>query len=145
MIETLTPQQIQAALMLAEGRRTSDITYDLKISESTLYRWKKKRDFKELINNMMRDELAETRFRLAHLADASVSALWDLVARSSNDYTRLQAAIHVLKLSGIMHLPSPNVTQTVQYVLKPEEPEEAEKTIVTNGQGGSRVEDAPLQ
>jgi len=145
MIETLTPQQIQAALMLAKGRRTSDITYDLKISESTLYRWKKKRDFKELINNMMRDELAETRFRLAHLADASVSALWDLVARSSSDFTRLQAAIHVLKLSGIVHLPSPNVTQTVQYVLKPEEPEEAEKIIVTNGQGGSRVEDAPLQ
>ena len=145
MIENLTPQQVQAAQMLARGNGTSYVIRHLEIGESTLYRWKKKKDFKELIDNILASELAETRLRLAHLADASLNALWELVTKVGNDYTRLQAALHVLKLTGIVHLPSPNVTQTVQWVVKPEESEEPETITVTDAQGESRVETAPAQ
>jgi len=125
MSEKLTPQQIQAAQMLAKGHSTHSITFDLKICPDTLYRWKKIKEFKELVNEIITDELAETKFRMAHIVDASLSALWDLVT-DGKESNRLQAAMHVLKLAGVMHIPSPNVTQTVEYILKPE----AEEQIV---------------
>ena len=123
MAENLTPEQIQAAQMLATGWSTSDIISKLKISERTLYRWKALKAFKELVHEIIAAELAETKFRMAHIVDASVKALWDLVASSRKDNTRLQAALHVLRLAGIVHIPSPNVTQTVEWVLKPEPPD----------------------
>lgn len=119
--------------MLAIGCSTSRIVRDLEICADTLYRWKKKKIFKELVNNIIASELAETRFRLAHIADKSLSVLWNIVENSKNDHTRLQAVLHVLRMARIEHLPSPNVTQTVQWVLKHEEEEEADIDI-TNAQ-----------
>jgi hypothetical protein len=60
-LRPLNTQHQLAIKMMMEGKRDKDICMSLDIAPSTLYEWKQRKDFREILDANIRDVLNETR------------------------------------------------------------------------------------
>jgi len=94
--EGLTPQQEQAASLLASGMAIQDVANHLDIHRSTLWHWRQRETFQAYLNTL-RTEAAQGA--LGRLISLQADAL-DTVTRimeNGNDATALKAARYVLE------------------------------------------------
>ncbi len=117
MSEELKIKQKQAARMLA-GCDTNAITSRLGICAETLYRWRKLPEFKALIDQWIESSV---QLQIAKLIDSSLTALQDSLSPETSDPVRLRAAMNVLKLAGLKHLPPPGPTESAAIAADLEE------------------------
>ena len=101
MLRKLKPKQVNAARLLATGLSGVEVARRLKLRPETLSRWKQIAAFRKEIEYVMQDTHEALRFKLTHLAEASVSAVWSELHNYSHDSKRLTAALNVIKLLGI--------------------------------------------
>jgi hypothetical protein len=95
-ITGLTPQQEQAATMLASGDNISTVARQLNLNRSTLYEWQENTAFKCFYNQQCHDHQQAVKNALFGLHSAAVDTLTDLL-NNGNENTRLKAAMWLLE------------------------------------------------
>lgn len=84
----LHEKQLEAAIMLAEGKNRTEIARELKISRQTLYDWLKLDEFNEEVNRIVTLSKDETEKRLTFNIDKYVSELEKIAFNSKSEKTK---------------------------------------------------------
>lgn len=92
----LTPQQEQAAIMLASGENLTAVARQLNLNRSTLYEWQDNTAFKCFYNQQCQDHKEAVKNALFGLHSTAVDTLTDLLT-NGNEATRLKAAMWLLE------------------------------------------------
>lgn len=107
MQRTLTLRQINAARLLAWGKKPTEVIHALKLRRETLWRWRQFPEFQKEMQSIMDEEAEEMHFHLRHLAQASLAAVWTEINDNSDDSKRVETALSVIKLLGIERITLP--------------------------------------
>lgn len=94
-ITGLTPQQEQAAILLASGNTITATAQELNVDRGTVYRWQGKACFQAFFNKLCSDIQTRSTSGLYGLFDSAIQALKDSL-QSDNSAIRLKAALSVL-------------------------------------------------
>lgn len=81
----LHEKQLEAAIMLAEGKTKTEIATELKISRQTLYDWLKLDEFNEEVNHIITLSKDETEKRLTFNIDKYVKELEKIAFNSKSE------------------------------------------------------------
>lgn len=81
----LHEKQLEAAIMLAEGKNKTEIATELKISRQTLYDWLKLEEFNEEVNHIVTLTKEETEKRLTFNIDKYVKELEKIAFNSKSE------------------------------------------------------------
>lgn len=84
----LHEKQLEAAIMLAEGKTKTEIATELKISRQTLYDWLKLDEFNEEVNHIITLSKDETEKRLTFNIDKYVKELEKIAFNSKSEKTK---------------------------------------------------------
>lgn len=97
----LTPKQVQAANLLAIGRKAKDVAAEIDVTPQTISAWKRDAGF-TVYQNRLKMELAEAaRDSLRASAKEATDSLVDLLRNSDNDEVRRKTAINILEMVGL--------------------------------------------
>lgn len=91
----LTPQQEQAALLLASGESVTDVASKINVNRATIYLWLQKVGFKCFYNQQCQIIKDNIRNGLFGLYGDALQALKDTL-KSENEQAKLKAAMYVL-------------------------------------------------
>lgn len=91
----LTPQQEQAALLLASGESVTDVAARINVNRATIYLWLQKVGFKCFYNQQCQIIQDNIRNGLFGLYGDALQALKDTL-KSENEQAKLKAAMYVL-------------------------------------------------
>lgn len=91
----LTPQQEQAALLLASGESVTDVASKINVTRATIYLWLQKVGFKCFYNQQCQIIKDNIRNGLCGLYGDALQALKDTL-KSDNEPARLKAAMYIL-------------------------------------------------
>jgi hypothetical protein len=98
-VKELSPQQQQAALLMAEGKTGRQVAEALAVAEETVSRWKQQTEFEALINTCLAEAREATRYRLRTLAGKAINVIDGVLDDDkAEDKDRLSAAFQLLKL-----------------------------------------------
>lgn len=104
-IKNLSPQQHQAALLLAEGRAGREVAEALEVAPETISRWKQLPEFEVVINGCLVEARDAARLKLRTLASRAVAVFEELLCNQQLDpKVRLTAATQLLKLLDVSEL-----------------------------------------
>ena len=92
----LTPQQEQAAIMLASGKNISAVARQLKLNRSTLYEWQENTAFQCFYNQQCQDHKEAVKNALFGLYNTAIETLTNLLT-NGNENTRLKASMWLLE------------------------------------------------
>lgn len=92
----LTPQQEQAAMMLASGENITAVARQLNLNRSTLYEWQANTAFQCYYNQQCQDHQQAVKNALFGLHRQAVDTLTNLLA-NGNENTRLKASMWLLE------------------------------------------------
>jgi len=112
MSHKLTAKQVKALHLLAGGATAVEVAQILKMRRETLSRWKKIPEFAQKLEQVMTQIRDGMQHRLTGLADASISALKAELGRYQSDPKRIQTALNVLRLLGIVQKPPGKISIT---------------------------------
>jgi DNA-binding CsgD family transcriptional regulator len=93
--EGLTPQQEQAASLLASGMAIQEVASRLDIHRSTLWHWRQRETFQAYLNTLRTESAQDTLGRLISL-QADALATVARIMKDGSDATALKAARYVL-------------------------------------------------
>lgn len=97
----LTPQQEQAAMMLASGENLTAVARQLNLNRSTLYEWQANTAFQCFYNQQCQDHQQAVKNALFGLHSRAVDTLTDLLT-NGNENTRLKASMWLLeRVAGV--------------------------------------------
>ena len=99
LVRNLSPRQVLAAQMLAQGRRGIEVAKALNVSEETVSRWRQRPEFQALMRELLRETIDATRLGIVSLCAESVLHLRGLIRSFDND-TSLKAITLVLGKVG---------------------------------------------
>lgn len=94
--EGLTPQQEQAATLIASGMAIQDVAGQLDIHRSTLWHWRQLETFEAYLNALRSEAAQNTLGRLISLQSNALDTM-SRIMESGNDATALKAACYVLE------------------------------------------------
>ncbi len=92
----LTPQQEQAAMMLASGENISAVARQLNLNRSTLYEWQANTAFQCFYNQQCQDHQQAVKNALFGLHRQAIDTLTNLLT-NGNENTRLKASMWLLE------------------------------------------------
>lgn len=92
----LTPQQEQAAMMLASGENISAVARQLNLNRSTLYEWQANTAFQCFYNQQCQDHQQAVKNALFGLHRRAIDTLTNLLT-NGNENTRLKASMWLLE------------------------------------------------
>lgn len=95
----LTPQQEQAAMMLATGETITAVAAKLSLNRCTLYEWQKLLTFQCFLNKQAADYRDNLKNGLYALANDALQAIRDSL-NSTNEANRLKAAMWLVERVG---------------------------------------------
>jgi DNA-binding CsgD family transcriptional regulator len=94
--EGLTPQQEQAASLLASGMAIQDVADRLDIHRSTLWHWRQRETFQAHLNTLRREAAQDALGRLISLQADALDTVTRIM-ENGDDTTALKAARYVLE------------------------------------------------
>ena len=97
----LTPRQVRAIALLAQGETAKAAAEAVKVSEATMVEWRKLPAFAATLNRLKRDALDAARTRLQAATTTAATTLADLAENAPNPETRRRAALDILSLAGV--------------------------------------------
>ncbi len=109
----LTPQQEQAATMLASGDNMTAVARQLNINRSTLYEWQVNPAFQCYYNQQCQDHQQAVKNALLGLHSAAVETLTDLL-NNGNESTRLKAAMWLLERVASIQVGDTNIREVLK-------------------------------
>lgn len=92
----LTPQQEQAAIMLASGKNLTAVARQLNLNRSTLYDWQDNTAFQCFYNQQCQDHKEAVKNALFGLYGQAIDTLTNLLS-NGNENTRLKASMWLLE------------------------------------------------
>lgn len=92
----LTPQQEQAAIMLASGENLTGVARQLNLNRSTLYEWQENTAFQCFYNQQCQEHQQAVKNVLFGLHSTAIDTLTDLL-NNGNENTRLKASMWLLE------------------------------------------------
>lgn len=92
----LTPQQEQAAMMMASGENITAVARQLNLNRSTLYEWQENMAFQCFYNQQCQDHQQAVKNALFGLHNTAIETLTDLLT-NGNENTRLKASMWLLE------------------------------------------------
>ena len=95
LVRNLSPRQVLAAQMLAQGRRGIEVAKALSVSEETVSRWRQRPEFQALMRELLQETIDATRLGIVSLCAESILHLRGLIRSIDND-TSLKAITLVL-------------------------------------------------
>lgn len=95
LVTGLTPQQEQAAMLLASGESVTDVANVINVNRATIYLWQQKINFKCFYNQQCRIIQENIKNGLCGLYDEALQAIRNSL-QSNNDLLRLKAAMYVI-------------------------------------------------
>lgn len=99
-METLNPNQIQAAILLVSGKSSKDTASAINCTPETICHWKQEPRFKALLNSLRIELLEQGRERLRSSVVDAMDTLRDIMANSENQESRRKAAMDILRMCG---------------------------------------------
>lgn len=104
----LTPQQEQAAIMMASGESITAVARQLNLNRSTLYEWQENTAFQCYYNQQCQDHKEAVKNALFGLHQRAVDTLTNLLV-NGNENTRLKAAMWLLERVASTEIGSTNI------------------------------------
>ena len=101
----LTPKKIQAAQLLASGRKCQDVAVEVDVSAQTISAWKREAGFTVYLNRLKLESAEIALDSLRSLAKDAADELGHLLKNSKNDEIRRKVAINILEMIGLYGTP----------------------------------------
>lgn len=99
LVRNLSPRQVLAAQMLAQGWRGIEVAKALNMSEETVSRWRQRPEFQALMRQLLQETIDATRLGIVSLCAESILHLRGLIRSLDND-TSLKAITLILSRVG---------------------------------------------
>lgn len=100
MTKKLSPSQLKAVALLAEGHSGKYVAGALSVTQQTICEWKKSPNFEAAVNSIAIERLDATRIRLHHATESAIESLLELTRETSPPETRRKASVDILRLAG---------------------------------------------
>ena len=97
----LTPKKIQAAQLLASGRKCQDVAVEVDVTPQTISQWKREAGFTVYLNRLKLESAEAALDSLRSLAKEAADELGHLLKNSKNDEIRRKTAINILEMVGL--------------------------------------------
>jgi len=88
-----TSQMEQAVLLLLQGRTMRQVAAELQVNESTIYRWKNRPEWREVVARAQAEIIGGARMRLIGMVHKALNKLDGLVEDSSGKGAPTEASI----------------------------------------------------
>lgn len=113
LVTGLTPQQEQAAILLASGESVSDVASVVNVNRATIYLWQQKINFKCFYNQQCKIIQDNIKNGLCGLYDEALQAIRSSL-QSNNDLLRLKAAMYVISKVETIDVSQQNPEQVIR-------------------------------
>ena len=100
MSATLSPKQLKAIALLAQGFTGKEAAKSCNVTPQTLSEWRQINEFSAQLNSMKMGALESARDKLQSAAQTAAQTLVDLAESSTNPEVRRKAAMNILELTG---------------------------------------------
>jgi transposase-like protein len=97
----LTAKKIQAAQLLASGRKCQDVAAEVDVTPQTISQWKREAGFTVYINRFKLESAETALDSFRSLAKDAADELGHLLKNSKSDETRRKVAISILEMIGL--------------------------------------------
>jgi transposase len=95
----LTHKQERAITLLLQNKSTEEIASELRVNQSTVYRWLKQDAFKERFNEVRQELFNEALNSLKTLTKQAIDTLDDILKNGTKETSRVTASKTVLELA----------------------------------------------
>ena len=85
VVPGLRPKQVQAAIMLVQGRMAKEVAVFVGVSPETVSRWRAQSEFQLLMRELLQDSIEATKFGLVSLFSDSIVQLRQLMFTLDDD------------------------------------------------------------
>lgn len=109
----LTPQQEQAAIMMASGESMTAVARQLNLNRSTLYEWQENTAFQCYYNQQCQDHQQAVKNALFGLHSTAIDTLTDLLT-NGNENTRLKASMWLLERVANTEIGKTNIRKALK-------------------------------
>ena len=113
LVTGLTPQQEQAAMLLASGESVTDVASVVNVNRATIYLWQQKINFKCFYNQQCKIIQDNIKNGLCGLYDEALQAIRSSL-QSNNDLLRLKAAVYVISKVEMIDSSQRNPEQVIR-------------------------------
>ena len=118
----LPPQQQKALNLLASGKTISQVSREMEIHRTTIWRWTTTPEFQATLNALVAEARAEMQQGLASLQEKAINTLKECMS-SPNHMVRVRTALSVLdRVSGMRQ--GPTSAQSIRQMALPIGPED---------------------
>ncbi len=101
MFDNLKPNQLQAAILLAQGMQCKTVAAEVNVTPQTISEWKQVPEFEAVSNYLRWETLEAARDRMRALAPLAVNTLEDVMENGENEMARIKAAQMVFETIGM--------------------------------------------
>jgi hypothetical protein len=100
-MHNLHAKSLQAALLLASGKKGTDTAAEVGVTPETISHWKQEAEFVACVNTLKLEAIEVARERLRHLGLKATETMEELMRHGKSESVRLRAAEAVLKHAGV--------------------------------------------
>ncbi len=100
IVKNLKEKQIQAAILLMQGKTGREVATELNITPETVSHWRANPEFEAFMNELRLDVIKSARDSLKNLSVKATRTLEDLLEKADSDAVRLKAALAILAMAG---------------------------------------------
>ena len=97
-MDDLTPQQLQAALLLANGVRSTAVAKKIGVNRATLWQWRKNETFQRQVSEFASDNMAAARNAGSYLLPRAMRMLAKVIDAESSMPPSVADQINAAKL-----------------------------------------------
>lgn len=120
--DPLTEREITAARMIAEGADTlKEIAKEAGVARATLYEWRQRQDFRELVAEMTHDTVEHAKTLLRALTSKAVKVIDNALSGVKVKGTQLDAAKQILDRGGCPKSPETAIIQQQAQATVPDD------------------------
>jgi hypothetical protein len=99
---SLKPSQIQAAILLSEGKKQKEVAESVGCTQETISHWKQLPSFEALLNSLRLDALESAREAIRFNVGAAVSTLAELCVSAGSEEVRRKASVNLIEVAGVI-------------------------------------------
>ncbi len=115
LVTGLTPQQEQAAVLLASGESVTEVASKVNVNRATIYLWQQKINFQCFYNQQCQIIQDNIKNGLFGLYEDALQAVRETL-KSDNEAARLKAAMYVIGKIEIMDTSQQNPVEEIKKI-----------------------------
>lgn len=95
-------RQLNAAALLATGKKAKEVAGEVGVAEETICQWRKRKEFKECLSSLKKEQLIIVLDGLRLLQGTAIKTLSEVMLNGQSEAVRVKAALGCLQIGKLI-------------------------------------------